>query len=71
MFKNELKLAKDAIDPHPKFGFTCLHYSVSEASGSIKINIRNKDKEPGSIRVCTIDQEAKSGDDYIGIDEIV
>ena len=68
MFKNELKLAKDAIDPHPKFGFTCLHYSVSEASGSIKIKIRNKNKEAGRVRVCTIDQEAFSGQDYEGID---
>lgn len=33
VFKNELKSAKDAIDPNDYFGFNCLHYSVSEASG--------------------------------------
>ena len=27
---------------NPKFGFSCLHYSVSEAAGAIKINILNK-----------------------------
>lgn len=33
VFKNELKSAKDCQDPNEDFGFTCLHYSVSEASG--------------------------------------
>lgn len=33
VFKNELRSAASAENPHPQFGFTCLHYSVSEASG--------------------------------------
>jgi len=64
-------MAKDISDPHADYGFSCLHYSVSEASGSIKINIINKQKTSGSVRVCTIDQEARSGEDYDGIDKVI
>lgn len=71
VFKNELRSAKDAENPHPQFGFTCLHYSVSEASGSIRINVKNKLDTAGRVRVCTIDQEAKAGDDYEKVDEIL
>jgi len=46
------------------YGFKCLHYSVSEASGSIRILIDNKKRTAGRVRVCTIDAEAKAGDDY-------
>lgn len=71
VFKNELRSASHAENPHPQFGFTCLHYSVSEASGSIRINVKNKTGKPGSVRVCTIDQEAKDGDDYEKVDEVL
>ena len=55
MFKKEMRDAKYATDPHPRFGFACLHYLVSEAHGAIKIKILNKQKMAGSVRVCTID----------------
>lgn len=71
VFKNELRSAKDAENPHPQWGFTCLHYSVSEASGSIRINVKNKLNTAGKVRVCTIDQEARAGDDYEKVDEIL
>jgi hypothetical protein len=29
-------------DKHEHFGFNCLHYSVSESSGTIKIEVLNK-----------------------------
>lgn len=32
----------DKRDRNPEFGFKCLHYSVSEGSGSIRIYIENK-----------------------------
>lgn len=32
----------DSTDKNDSFGFECLHYSVSEASGSLKIKILNK-----------------------------
>jgi hypothetical protein len=54
----------DEREKNPDFGFKCLHYSVSEASGSIRIIIDNKSKKAGRVRVCTIDAEAKAGDDF-------
>lgn len=51
------------------FGFKCLHYSVSEASGSIQIHVHNKKGTAGSVRVQTIDAEAKAGDDYEEVKE--
>ena len=32
----------DDKEKHDAFGFRCLHYSVSEASGSIRIHVLNK-----------------------------
>ena len=43
------------------YGFSCLHYSVSEASGHLKVKILNKTGKPGSIMVRTVDGEAKAG----------
>jgi len=54
---------------NPNFGFKCLHYSVSEASGSIQIHVINKKGQAGKVRVCTIDAEAKAGDDYEEVKE--
>jgi hypothetical protein len=45
-----------------------LHYSVSEASGSLRIIILNKKGAPGKVRVTTIDAEALAGDDYEKVD---
>ena len=62
----------DLIDDKFKnenFGFKCLHYSVSEASGHIQIIVHNKKKTAGTVRVCTIDAEAKAGDDYEEVKE--
>ena len=33
---------KDGFSQNPKVGFKCLHYSVSEASGSLRIHVINK-----------------------------
>jgi len=59
----------DVSEKNVRWGFSCLHYSVSEASGSLKIQIINKTKEAGTVRVITEDQEAIDGEDYIGIDQ--
>ena len=40
-------------DRNPNFGFKCLHYSVSEAVGTVKILIENKTGQKGSVRVKT------------------
>jgi hypothetical protein len=56
---------------NPDYGFKCLHYSVSEASGSIKIIVQKKTKGPGEVRVKTVDAEAKAGEDYDAVDQIL
>jgi len=64
----------DSLEDHQKndmYGFSCLHYSVSEAVGSLRIKIINKTKAAGKIGVRTVDGEACAGDDYIGIDVVI
>jgi len=53
------------------YGFNCLHYSVSEASGSLKVMVVNKKGTAGSVRVVTQDAEAKAGEDYEKVDTIL
>ena len=54
-----------------KFGFSCLHYSVSEAAGALKINILNKTKQACSVWVRTREGDAQPDLDYKHIDEQV
>ena len=56
---------------NPLFGFSCLHYSVSEAAGALRIKILNKTKAAGKVGVRTVDGEAKKDEDYIPIDQVV
>jgi hypothetical protein len=56
---------------NPKFGFSCLHYSVSEAAGALKIEILNKSKQAGSVWVRTKEGDAQPDLDYKHIDENV
>ena len=53
---------------NPNFGFSCLHYSVSEAAGTLRIKILNKTKAAGEVHVKTVDGDAKAGDDFHAID---
>lgn len=73
ILKQELAQAEhiDEKQKHPLYGFKCLHYSVSEASGSIMIHLNNKSGDAGKVRIQTIDQEAKAGTDYEGVDEVL
>lgn len=64
----------DQLDENVKndnFGFSCLHYSVSESSGKLTIVIVNKKKTAGSVRACTIDGDAKANDDYVPFDDVI
>ena len=63
-------LLKDA-QKNPSFGFSCLHYSVSEAAGALKIKILNKTEKAGTVQVRTKDGDAIAEDDYMPIDEKV
>lgn len=53
------------------FGFKCLHYSVSEASEKLVIHINNKSGKACQVRVKTIDAEARAGEDYEEVNEIL
>lgn len=63
--------AIDVSERNDYWGFTCLHYSVSEASGSLKIAVINKKRIAGRVRVVTEDKEAIAGDDYDAVDEVL
>ena len=53
------------------FGFKCLHYSISEASGSLRIVVLNKAGGACRVRVVTEDAEAKAIKDFEPIDKIL
>ena len=55
-------------DKNPFYGFKCLHYSVSEASGSLKIFIENKSGKIGEVMVKTVNAEATAGEDFEAVD---
>ena len=61
----------DENEKNEHYGFSCLHYSVSEASGSIRINILNKKGTAGAVHVTTIDDAAIAGDDYEKVDKTI
>lgn len=71
--KDELLRAEDIAESerNPHFGFQCLHYSVSESSGHIRINVVNKQGVACSVRVKTEDKEALAGEDYEAVDTIL
>ena len=60
--------ALEEKDRNPYFGFRCLHYSVSEGSGQIRVFIDNKKAMNKTIQVKTIDAEATAGEDYEAVD---
>lgn len=53
------------------FGFSCLHYSVSESSGKLTIVVVNKKREQTAVRVTTVDGDAKANEDYIPFDGVL
>ncbi len=61
----------DQSKRNPNFGFQCLHYSVSEGSGYIEIMIINKLKADCSVGVRTVEGDAKGGEDYVDLDQIL
>lgn len=64
----------DALDESLKsvsFGFNCLHYSVSEGSKTLSIQILNKTREAGKVKVCTLDGDAKANEDYVPYNDII
>ena len=58
-------------DRNYRFGFSCLHYSVSEGAGVLKVKILNKKKKECSVIVKSRDDTATGGEDYVPVDEKV
>lgn len=73
IFKQENAHAEhlDEKDKNDDFGFKCLHYSVSEASGSIQIMIMNKKNKEGRVFVKTIEETARAGKDFKHLEQTV
>jgi solute carrier family 8 (sodium/calcium exchanger) len=51
-----------------QIGFKCLHYSVTESAGVVKIIILKKSDGAMSLKVRTVDGSAQAGEDYFPID---
>jgi len=68
--RRENKSAKDIADhdKNPNFGFSCLHYSVSEAAEVLRIKVLNKTGKAITCMVKTVDGDAVANDDYHPID---
>ena len=52
---------------NPSFGFACLHYSVSEGAGSLKVKVLNKTNGAASVNIRTRDGDAMAGSDYVAL----
>lgn len=59
------------INPNPRIGFKCNHYSVTESSGSVKITIVKKVSEEMLFYVRTKDDTAKEPKDYVKFEKLV
>lgn len=64
-------MASEVTDHNPRFGFSCLHYSVSEGAGAIRIKVLNKSGKAGEVSVKTRDDTATGGSDYEKIDKLL
>jgi hypothetical protein len=66
-----------AIDKHelhelnPNIGFKCLHYSVTESAGKLKVIIAKKKDEQMTVGVRTKDDTALEGEDYRKVDKVI
>lgn len=54
-----------------EIGFKCLHYSVSESSGFVKVAIENKTSKVMTVGVKTVADTAEEGLDFTPIDTTV
>lgn len=66
-------MAKDLKDHqlNREVGFKCLHYSVTEGAGTLKVDIVKRSKDELKVGVRTIDDTANAGEDYKAVDEIL
>jgi len=73
VIRKENKLADTLSESqrNEDFGFQCLHYSVSEGAGVLRVKILNRNGKKKNIGVRTIDAEACSPKDYGAVDEVI
>lgn len=53
------------------YGFKCIHYSVMENTGTLKVKVENKTKKRGKIGIRTVEGDAKENEDFLKINEIL
>ena len=53
------------------YGFNCIHYSVMENTGTIKVKVENKTRKRGKIGIRTVEGDAKENEDFLKINEIL
>ena len=70
VLKQEMASAEFIDDKwkNPRYGFQCLHYSVSEGAKFLNLVILNKTRHQGTLRVKTIEAEAKENEDFKPVD---
>ena len=68
--ENRMATTLQVKDRNPDFGFTCLHYSVSEGARYVRIKVESKGKG-GNVGVRTVDGDAISGKDYDLLNEVI
>ena len=59
---------KERLLLNNEIGFKCLHYSVAESNGRVKIAIQNKTPKPITVGVKTVEDSAVAGTDFEHID---
>ena len=53
------------------YGFNCIHYSVRENTGTLKVKVENKTRKRGKIGIRTVEGDAKENEDFLKINEIL
>jgi len=68
----ESEVQPAVLSQNDNVAFKCLHYSVTESSGSVSVTIIKKNlNSEGSYGVRTVEDTAKEGREYDKFDEIV
>lgn len=72
-YMNEEAYAKElkSSELNKNCGFPCLHYSVSEGAGTLKVEVVKKCSGSLRVGVKTVDDTANAGEDYKEIEEIL
>jgi len=53
------------------YGFNCIHYSVMENTGTLKVKVENKTRKRGKVGIRTVEGDAKENEDFLKINEIL